>query len=289
MKKQAAVLFLFFISMASFAQDDSLDNARPSLKFDINYLSNSVYLGRKDSQTISYITPGILFASPSGFFAGATASFLTDKKRFDLFTIEAGYDWYKNNWDLGISGAKYFFNSGSVNVKSDLTASISATASYTLAFIKPLVSVDVSVGNNKPDYTGSFALEHSFTASDAFTVTPSFMMNASTQNYYDGYYQNRRYGKGRKAKTIVITAQALDASKFKIMDYELMADAEYKVKNFSFYFDPVYAVPVNPNVITTTIKPPVAPATSRTTVEKIENSFYFTVGVSWRLKVGKGL
>ena len=290
MKKQVALAFFILTSCALLAQDDSLQTSRSSFKFDLNYLSNSVYLGRKDSLAVPYLTPGISFITPSGFFATANASFLTNEKRVDLFTIEAGYDWYKNHLDLGVSGAKYFFNSGSVNVKSDLSASLSAYASYSFSFIKPIVTVDISAGNNKPDYTGSFGIEHSFvTGDDAFSFTPSFTINASTQNYYDGYYKNRRYGKGRKAKTVTISAALDDASKFKIMDYELMGDAEYKVKNFSFYFDPVLAVPVNPNVITTTIKPPVAPATTRTTVEKIENSFYFTVGVSWRLKVGKGL
>lgn len=281
-------VFLFY--QVSFSQQDSTQkqqdstSQRTKLNFAISYLSNSVYLGRKDSLKVSYITPGLTLITPSGFFTAAHASFLTQESRIDLFTLEAGYDYNKNNFDAGLSASTFFYNNQSVNVKAELSSSISAYASYLLPFIKPSLSGYISLGSNKPDYTASFGLEHSFvTNEEVFSLTPSFYINAGTQNYYDGYYQNRKFGKGRRGRNVTTTAQVIDASKFKIMDYELLADAEYKVNHFSFYFEPSYAIPVNPNIVVVTVKPQNGTASTQTFTEKISNSFYWTLGVSYNL------
>ncbi len=175
------------------------------------------------------------------------------ESRVDLFTIEAGYELSKNNFDAAFSATQYFYNNASVNVKAELGSSIAGYISYYSPFIKPSISGYISLGSNKPDYTTSLGLEHSFeTTNEAFSFTPAVYVNASTQNYYDSYYQNRKYGKGRRGRAVMITAEALDASKFKVMDYEWIATVEYKAKNFSFYAEPVYAIPVNPNKVAIT-------------------------------------
>lgn len=278
------------IFQTAFSQQDSTQNRidstdkKTKLNIAVSYLSNSVYLGRKDSSVISYISPGLYLTTPSGFFAAGNVSFLTQESRIDLFTLEAGYSFNKNNFEASVAATQLFYNNQSVNVKADLSSSLSAYASYLLPFVKPSGSGTISLGNNKTDYTASFGVEQSFsTNNEAFNFTPAFYVNASTENYYEGYYKNRKFGKGRRGRSVTTTAQLLNASRFKIMDYELQVDAEYNVNHFSFYFEPAYAMPVNPNVVVVTTKPQVGPAFTQTFTEKISNTFYWTLGASYNL------
>lgn len=273
-----------------FAQSDSATKQHPSVKFDVNFLSNNVYLGRKDSATLSYLTPGVLYIAPSGFFASAALSFLTQESRMDLATVEAGYDYYKGSFEAGLSGSKYFYNAQSENVKSTLSASLDAYLTYETPYVTPVLSGSISLGSNQPDYFAGLGLEHSFyTAGDALTVTPSFTANGSTQNFYNGYYKLRKNNSGKRRQplgSVTVTQEALGASAFTILDYEASVDLTYKVKKFSFYISPVYVVAANPNVIVTkAYRPNGTLLSSQSKTESLNNSFYCTVGMSWKLRL----
>ena len=285
------MLVLLLFQVVSAQRDstlyDTTERNGAAFRFDINYLSNNVYLGRKDSLSVPYLSAGVRFTAPIGFFAAADASFLTKQSRLDVFTLEAGYDFFKNNFDAGFSATQYFYNNQSTNVKAELTSAINAYAGYTFFFIRPSLSAWLSLGHNKPDYTATFGLEHDFVSNnEAFSFTPAFYLNASTQNYYDSYY-GTRYGRGPRGRPVVITAQALGTSTFQLLDYELSATTEYKVKGFSFYFIPTVAFPEHPVTVVATTKPQLGPATTRTFTEKLENSFYWYLGVSYRLRLKK--
>ncbi len=266
---------------------DTVKNKSFKLVFDLNFLSNSVYLGRKDSFAVPYLTPGITFLTPSGFYAAANASFLTNQNRLDLFTLDAGYDFVKNNFEASFSASKYFYNTSSVNVKSALSASLNGYFTYETPYITPVLNGSMSLGNNQPDYSAGLGIEHSFyAADDALNITPSFMANGSTQHFYDSYYKLRKNGGKRKQpiNSITVTQEALNASAFTILDYEVSVDLTYKVKKFSFYATPVYAIATAPNVIVTTAyRPNGTVFSSQSKQETLSNSFYCTVGVSWRL------
>ncbi|GAA4740930.1 hypothetical protein [Flavisolibacter ginsenosidimutans] len=269
-------------SLSSFAQEDSTTK-KTVLKFELSYINNSVYLGRKDSSELSYFTPGIFYTAPSGFFASANLSFLTQESRVDAATLEAGYDYAAGNFDASLSAAKFFYNNQSVNVKSTVSAGLNAYLTYETLYLTPVLNGSISFGNNQPDYFAGFGLEHSFYAGNTLTVTPSVTANGGTQHFYDGYYKLRKGGK-KKLVSASVTQETLNASAFKILDYELAADLTCKVKNFSFFATPVYAIATNPNVIVTTVyRPNGAVLTSQSKVENLSNSFYCTVGVSYRL------
>jgi hypothetical protein len=285
MRKLLLITLTILFAQCSFAQDDSTAN-KGSLKFELSYLSNSVYLGRKDSNTLSYLTPGIFFTTPSGFFASANLSFLTQESRVDAGSLEAGYDYAKGNFDASLSAAKFFYNSQSVNVKSTVSAALNAYLTYETPYLTPVLNGSISFGNNQPDYFAGFGLEHSFyAADDALTVTPSFTANGSTQHFYDGYYELRKGGKKKQAlNNASVTQEVTNASAFSILDYEGSIDVTYKMKNFSFYVTPVYAIATNPNVIVTTLRRPNGVVNSQSKEESLRNSFYCTVGVSYKLR-----
>lgn len=280
------VLIVFFFH-SSVAQSDSTTSVKPTLKFDLNYLSNNVYLGRKDSNTISYVTPGIFYTAPSGFFASANLSFVTQEHRIDAVTLEAGYDLSAGNFDANLSAMKSFYSQQSVNVRSAEQGGFNAYLSYETPYLTPVVNAGLALGNNPPDYFLGFGLEHSFVSTDnAFAFTPAFTANGSTQNFYASYYKFRKNNKKKKTAAMYsIEQQALNASTFKILDYEISADLLYKVKRFSFYLTPVYAIATNPNVIVTTfIRPNGTVLGSQTKTETLGNNFYCTVGVSYKLR-----
>ena len=280
-----AGLVFFQTLVAQEAESDTTESKLPKLVFDLNFLNNSVYLGRKDSGTISYLSPSILYAAPSGFFASANLSFLTQEKRMDAATLEAGYELTKGSLNATLSASKFFYNNQSVNVKSALSAALSAYLTYETPYVTPFISTSLSVGNNQPDYFAGFGLQHSFyVADDALTISPSFTANGSTQHFYDSYYKLRKGGKRKGLNNVTISEEALNASAFKILDYEWAADITYKVNYFSFYATPVYAVATNPNVIVTTAyRPNGTVLATQSKTESLSNSFYCTVGLSYRL------
>lgn len=282
-----ALSFALLLSVQiTFAQSDTATKEPSRLKIDVNYVSNNVYLGRKDSGTLSYITPGVFFTVPSGFFASAGLSFLTQEHRIDAASLEAGYDYAKGSFEGSLSGSKYFYNNQSVNVKSALSASLDAYVTYETPYVTPVLTAGAGFGSNQPDYSAGLGLEHSFyTAGDAFVITPSFSANGSTQHFYDGYFKLRKGGKKQQEpNNITVTQEALNASAFAVLDYEGSVDLTYKVKKFSFYATPVYMMAVNPNVIVTkAYRPNGTLLSSQSKTERLGNSFYCTVGVSWKL------
>jgi hypothetical protein len=288
MRKVLSCLLALLLVQLSYAQQDSTSEKPPLFKFDTHYLSNDVYQGRKDSVTLPYLSAGIEYVAPSGFYASADFSYLANQSLFNAYTLEAGYDFSKNNFNSGFSLSQSHYNSQSTSVKADIGTSLSSYAGYDFSFITATLTGALNLGHNRPDYAATFNLEHSFTsANDAFTFTPAFAMNASTQNYYDSYFSSRpRKRKNKTVTVITTTTEVVDASKFKLLDYELTGNFEYRVNHFSFYFLPSYAVPENPAVVVRATKNALG-TTTKSSTENISSSFYFSVGGTYTVPFTK--
>src|SRR5579883_1873354 len=77
----------------------------------VNYVSNNVYLGRKDSVTIPYISPYVEYHNKTGIYGNLMASYLPvsingRSPDFDLLTLEGGY--MHDFFDDHLSGILYF-------------------------------------------------------------------------------------------------------------------------------------------------------------------------------------
>lgn len=301
MRNKLSIVLALLAFQTTFAQKEAEEKKVSALHFDLNYVSNSVYQGRKDSLTIPYLSPGIRYTAASGFYASANASFLTTESRLDALMFETGYEFSKGDFDGGLGLNAYVYNPQSVNVRAETSTSLSGYAGYYLPFISPGVSAAVSIGS-ATDYTVGFSLEHSFSTKDErFSFTPGAYLNAGTQNYYNEYYQQRRYangnsGKGRgKSKkgsgttttASTVSAQTQQSAQFKILDYELHGKLEYKVKKFAFNLIPQLAIPENPSTVIITTKGSNGSTTTQTVREKISNSFYCAVGLSYQLPLKK--
>jgi hypothetical protein len=292
MKKIYCCLFVctsFFGWLPNAQAQDSSKNSRADKSYfeaGLSYLNNNVYQGRHDSLRIPYLIPSIKYYHKSGFYAGASVSYLSSPqdRRVDLIALEAGYEFTKNKFSGLVSLDKDFYNSQSKNVRSETKGSANGTLGYDFGFIKPVVQGGV-LFNSTDDYYAALGLEHSFFfADDNFEMTPSFLVNGSTQNYYSSYYVKRKFKtKKRNPPGVVTTAGTYleNASNFKIMDYELSLPLDYSIGKFIFDFTPTEAFPVNPNVVVTTVTPPSGVATTRTKTEELSNIFYWSAGITY--------
>jgi len=265
------------------------------LKIEVAFLSNNVYFGRKDSVATPYITPSIGYYHKSGLYFNALVSYLptSGQNRFDLFTLEAGYQHRFGDFQMQLVGSKFFYNNNSYNVESEIKETFAAAFSFDWKVITPVIMGTLIFGQ-ATDYAGSFGLEHTFyAAKNKLQITPSVVANASTENYYNSYYELRRYAikrlllrklLRRDSVNYTINANVIDASKFKVMDYEVSLPITYSVKKFVFSFTPVYAIPTNASQVHVIIKTASGiQLLNKTYTEKLYNSFFFQAGISYRL------
>ena len=270
------------------AQDSTKKNDADTSYFEagISYLNNNVYLGRHDSSRIPYLTPSFNYYNKSGFYAGTSLSYLSSPgdSRVDLMEIEAGYGFTKNKFSGLLYAEKDFYNSQSKNVKAETKGSLDGTLSYDLGFIKPAIQGGITF-SSKDDYYAAFGLDHSFFfADDNFEISPSFLINASTQNYYDSWYKLRKFKTKRKNQAGNVTtskAYLPQTSEFKIMDYEFSLPVDYAAGKFIFDVTPTDYLPVNPNEVTLTVTPPSGISVTRTKTEKLSNIVSWSAGISY--------
>lgn len=292
MKKIYRCLFvcatLFSLLPNAKAQDSTKNNADDNSYFEagMSYLSNNVYLGRHDSLKIPYLTPSFTYYNKSGFYAGTSLSYLVSvgDSRIDLVEIDAGYAFTMAKFSGILAAEKDFYSSQSKNSRAETKGSLNGSISYDSVFIKPVLQAGI-VFDTKDDYYLSLGLSHSFFfADDNFEIAPSFIINASTQNYYSSYYTRRKFKTKRKNQTGTVTttkAYLPKASEFKVMDYEFSLPVDYSLGNFIFDVTPTGAFPLNPNVAVVTVTPPSGISVTRTKTEKLSSSFYWSAGITY--------
>jgi hypothetical protein len=286
------LLFVFSISfVGARAQGHTPQNSSTKKKeshwvVGTTYENDQVYLGRKDSVAVPYITPSIGYHDKSGLFITGSVSYLpgAGQNRFDVSTIEAGYSYASDKFNLEVSAAKDFYSDQSFAVTSEIKGRFSASMSYDLGLIEPSLDLGADI-SDQADIGIGLGVGHSFTMiEDVFEVDPAVHVNGATQNFYDNYYKKRRYSPNRhggNSKSLVAGAIA-NASQFQIMDYELEAPFEYTVKKkLKFSFTPTLAIPVNPSTVTTVSKSSGSAATVQSSTESLGTVFYFSLGFSY--------
>jgi hypothetical protein len=268
--KQIKVSFLMATLLAALtvnAQDGSSEKYKSYFKAGVKYLSDNVYLGRKDSATISYITPTIGYFTKSGFYVTAGASYQPNNgaNRIDLVTAEVGYDFsVKDKFYGGIYAGKYFYSANSYAVNAEVNTGIGAYGSYNLGSVSLNGGAGLSL-SSQTDLITEAGISNSFTdKNDKIEFVPTVKFNAGSQNYFNQYFTtgraanvNKGKGRGRGrgnnggGTTTTTTESVLQASQFKILDYELSVPFTYKTKRVEFKFTPTYAIPVNAATIET--------------------------------------
>ena len=269
------------------ANKDPLHPKHSYFQAGMEYLSNNVYLGRKDTTVLPYFTTTVGYYNKSGLFAAASLSYLKNstESRLDLITMEAGYMLNAGHYEAQLTVSKFFYNSQSTNVSSSITASVALDNHYDLGPVTLAISGTINM-SLKNDFAGQFGLEHTFyLLNDHLDFAPTFTVNASTQNYYNDYYLQRKYSIKRKGQVTqtgiaTITGTVLNASTFKILDYEPSLPVNYTIGKWTIHFTPTYSIPVNPAAVDIHTVRDNGQVLNKTKTEQLENSFYWTLGVS---------
>ena len=263
-----------FLSFQVMAQEEDSTEVKSMGRVSLQYSSNSVYMGRTDSLSVPYLSPSIGYFHKSGFFINSSLSYLktNETSRIDLFTLSAGYDYYKKNFSASFSLYEYFYNDLSYSVQSSLNTYGNVSLGYD--FKKLIVYSDLSLGlSNGVDVFWSGEITQPFyVLKGALRISPSFFIKAGTQHYYDEYFSTRSTfstGKGGMTTTTQ-SIQVSDSEKFQIMTYEAELNLSYRIKNFSVFSSLVYAIPVNPSLIVTA---------DGTFEEELNNTFYWSSGI----------
>ncbi len=266
------------------AQSQDKDTTKSYFKASLSYLSDAVYNGRKDSTTYPYITPRFGYYDKSGFFVDGSLSYLAaaGEKRIDLFTLEVGYDFnITKKLSGGIYADKYFYNTASTNVQSDIKGIAGAYFNYDFDVLQLSAGTGV-VFATKKDFSLNASIGHAFTFGDdgnQWTINPTASMNASTLNFYEGY-TDRRSGKnaeknGANAGTVAsVTTIYNRGNGLTLLDYELALPISYDAAKWGISLTPTLALPQNPiyTRTTTTYKSRIGSSTISQTVDSTPQS-----------------
>ena len=286
--KKIVTLFAFAfalmlgVSFKSYSQDDSVTE-HSHFRFTSYYLSNAVYSGRKDSARVPYIKSSITYLHKSGFNASAGISALVvagSPISVDAVWLDAGYDFkLGKKMNGGINVSKTFYADASYSVSSEIKAEAGAYLGYDAGVVSINSSAYVMFSQS-PDISTTFGLSHLFSMGEEspLTIEPAINAVFGTQNFYQAYYKNRKFtntgsGVGHSSikhnLAINSTVTFNQSHSFTVLDYEPSIDVKYEHDNWGLYFDPTYAIPVNPSTYA---------INNRIKTEGLTNTFYFELG-----------
>ena len=251
---------------------------------DVSFISDAVFMGRKDTISAPYLYPSIMYHHKSGFYANGSFSYLTksNESRIDLFLITAGFDFSIKKLDGDISVTKYFFNNDSYNVISEVEADLTASLKYDFNVINLALTANTYFNSNSSsDFFLSSEISHDFISKDEkFQISPTAGVYLGSQNFYEEYYINNRLGNGRgqgqgsggtTQTTTNVTIQ--ESEKFNLMTIEFSLPMWYVHKSFTFSFLPAFVLPQNPATLS---------VNEMLFEEDLDETFYWILGLGYR-------
>ena len=212
------------------------------------------------------LTPEISYLFKSGFEIDFSVGFNANAPCLTLnsWTLDGSYTFNPGNYSgtATISVFNYSPNSGSVNAAQK--GNIEYSNYYTLPFIQPSLNLTYTFAHpdSKADYQVSFALqqEFDFLNNGNLNITPTATMNASTQNYYNTYYKNKRfsiprYGKPPLPANVIYFGRSFKfRSNFRSWIMNSVPLLALRRVNGPLIIHPLMPVPVNPPDIKLTTK-----------------------------------
>jgi len=259
------LLFLLLCSRFAFSQTTAIDTLgdfksikKASLKAGLNYLNNSVYLGRADTVNTPLIEPNLKYTFANGIYFSGNVQIVPNRKtnKLDGGSLSAGYDFELGKNSSGsISYSQLFYNATSTQIGSSIGSTINANIDYDISdIITPSLSIDYNILKQGfgSDVMVNFGISHDFAQESIFAgddiglISPTATVNAGTQNFYSAFLTLKKYKlpKAGKAQKL-LSAQDAKLAKFQLLDFEFAAPIEYKTGPVLFSFTPTYAFAEN--------------------------------------------
>jgi len=272
----AFVLVVIFNSTITKAQPALYSDPYDSVShiiYGMNYLSDNVYLGRRDTIPIPYYSPYFGYEWKSGFYTFLALSATTSKRtHVDLAVIEAGYENdYSDNFLAGATMNVYYYNRVSNGIRANARGSAKVFAQYKNEWLQPMLTFNVNRNKKSTDFVASLQADHVFRFSrNTLNIMPAAALNIGTQHYLDEYFVNRLVSKDKSQKLKKVNA---DAARFKALNYELSLKTTFRASHWLFTCIPTYSIPLNPATL-------VFPAATFT--ETVSNTFYLELDICHR-------
>ena len=276
------VIIAFFCSGTLISQNETESDSTYVL-VDMNFISDAVFMGRKDSISNPYFYPSLTYHHKSGFYGTGSFSYLSkpDEGRVDLLLLTAGFDFSIKKLDGDVSITKYFFNENSYNVISEVDADLTAQLVYDFKVVNLGLTSSIyfnSDGNN--DIFLSSEISHDYISkSEKFQISPTAGFYLGSQNFYEQYYINNHFGGGRgqqqsqgNGSTQSTQIEIKESEKFGLMAIEFSLPIWYVEEPWIFSILPAYVIPKNPATLT---------VDDIIFEEDLENTFYWIVGIAY--------
>lgn len=256
----------------------------------IRYNSDYFYMGRSDSVKAPYVIPSMGYYHKSGLFIRTSLSYLVaeNENRVDLITLSGGYDYFGKKVASGISVHQYFFSDQSYSVQSEMSTYVTGYVGYDFNVFMLIAEASLGISDNYDVFSAGEISRTFYLLHDRILITPSFLTNFGTQQYYNEYYSKRSLTTGNKAgggrghgpgsgngtSVPVTNINIIESEKFQVLDYELALQMSYKVKNLRFTTSGTFLFPVNPSIVVTE---------SGSYEEDLTNGFVWSVGVRYKI------
>lgn len=251
--------------------EDPMDEVT-HMRFGANMLSNNVYMGRKDSGRVPYLSPYIGYYNRNGFYVDGSVSYALTKRtgHFDVATIAAGYDHaFTPSFLAGVHAEKYFYYRYSPSISSVITESGGVYVLYKNDLIEPTLAFDVNNGTTQ-DFVISAVLDHHFQLADKkLHLYPALTFFVGSQHFYDNYFINRTL----KKDNIAITGAVENPGKIRPLCSEFSIRTVLYTGNWMFTFMPTYATPLGAGTIT---------LPNRIYTEKLKSTFFIELDACYR-------
>ncbi|WP_272024001.1 hypothetical protein [Olleya namhaensis] len=287
-KTLVLVLIIFFTGLVTAQNNEVTESVNKSIDssyiaLSLNYISDAVFMGRKDSISTPYLYPSITFHHKSGFYANGSFSYLTksNESRVDLSLITLGYDFRIKKFEGDISVTKYFFNENSYNVISQVETDLTVSLAYDFDVIKFGVMASSFFSNDSnTDLILVSELSRDFiTKNQRFQTSPTIGAYFGSQNFYEQYYINTQFGSGQGQgqggnDNVLIqnNIKINESEKFNLMAIELSLPIWYVYKSYAFLFAPNLVLPQNESELS---------IDNIVVKENLETTFYWMLGVSY--------
>ncbi len=260
------------------------------LELNLSYQSNDVYNGRKNPTTIPSVTPRISYIFKNGvqFDASVGYSLNDPSPQTNQYILDGTYNFSPGNGNYSSSAtmSAFVYNKQSGSFTGEQKGSIEIDNSYDLNFIEPSLYLTWSFGGSN-NYAATFSFQHEFDVlKNKINITPTFNINAGTQNFLESYSSNRKYKIRIKNESpiyenVTVYGNVLNAGKFIMLNYEIAAPVNYSTGRWTINFTPNYSIPLNPakTVITTSYQGQTIKTTYKK--EEISNEFYFQTSLTY--------
>lgn len=251
------------------------------LSLSANYISDAIFMGRKDSISTPYLYTSITYHHKSGCYATGSLSYLTkaNQGRIDLFLVSAGFDFTVKKLSGDISVTKYIFNTDSYNVISEIEADITAQFIYDFNIVNLGVTSGLyfNSGSNTDLFLSS-ELSHDFVLkTQKFQISPTAGIYFGTQQFYEQYFINNRFGNGRGQQGQGMPEETninfAESETFSLLAIEFSVPMWYVNEPWIFSLLPSYVLPQNPSTLT---------VDNVVFEEDLDNTFYWIFGVAYQ-------